>query len=92
MTEEKPCGECPDSVQRYFFEGKEYVLAGEIYSSFYKMALILFSDVPDAKERLERALGPLPTLDPAETARFRSRKPAGYDAMMRSRFTVEDPV
>jgi hypothetical protein len=56
----KPCAECPDAVKRHVFKGKEYVLVGDMYVSFYTMALLLFSDVPDAKERLDRAMGPIP--------------------------------
>jgi hypothetical protein len=59
----KPCNECPDSVQRHVFDGKEYVLVGDMYVSFYTMALLLFSDVPDAKARLDRAMGPIPGRD-----------------------------
>jgi hypothetical protein len=58
--EVKPCNECPDSVERHVFDGKTYVLVGDMYVSFYTMALLLFSDVPDAKARLDRAMGPIP--------------------------------
>jgi len=58
--EVRPCNECPDAVERHVFDGKTYVLVGDMYTSFYTMALMLFSDVPDAKERLDRAMGPIP--------------------------------
>ena len=62
--ESKPCNECPDAVERRTFEGKQYVLVQDMYVSFYTMALMLFSDVPDAKARLDRAMGPMPGVDP----------------------------
>jgi len=85
--EVRPCKECPDAVTRYTFDGKEYVLVHDMYVSFYTMALMLFSDVPDVKERLDRAMGPIPGPDgeiaTAQLAMVHKEMVGGIDAEMR---------
>jgi len=82
--EAKPCKECPDNIERHICDGKAYVLVEDIYVSFYTMALLLFSDVPDVKERLDRAIGPIPGASPTRMLEVANQPlSGGLDAEMR---------